>query len=224
MVRAKVSAIAAGEAELPAADREGAADSARKHLNLAAASAIAEKGPILVIACGLPGAGKSFVLSELARETAWPCFASDAVRKELAGVASAAKLSAECYTDEFSARTYAELFRRAAQRLPSGPVLLDANFRSVALRARAREVAERAGAGLVILWFEAGEDVIRGRMARREAGEHSVSDADWAVYTKLKAGFEPPGDGEAAIVVKLDGGVGLGENLARILDRLMEWR
>ena len=222
MVRAKVSAIAAGEVELPAADRNEASASAKRHLNLTAASAIAEKGPLLVVACGLPAAGKSYVFGELARETGWQCLSSDAIRKELAGVAATKKLPGKFYTQEFSRRTYAELFHRAAECQVSGPILLDANFRSASRRSEAQETARRAGAKLVIVWFDTDENVIRDRMKSRDLDATvNMSDADWSVYTKLKASFEPPCSGEAFELLTLDGVAGREENISRILSFLM---
>ena len=67
MVRAKVSAIAAGESELPESQREESLDIARRYLRLAAVSAIEEAGPWWLIFCGLPASGKSSIADALAK-------------------------------------------------------------------------------------------------------------------------------------------------------------
>ncbi len=217
MVRAKVSAIVAGETEISAPDREGALASAKKHLHLCAASAVAEDGPLLVLACGLPATGKTTVLEELSRETGWPCLASDRVRKELAEVAADEKLPENFYSEAFSRRTYDELARRGVRCLDTSPVLLDANFRSQELRKRVADVARNAGARVVVVWFRVEDAVVERRMRAREEAQKGVSDADLAVYGKLKAAFEEPSAEEGLEVVVVDGGAERGEVIARIL-------
>jgi aminoglycoside phosphotransferase family enzyme/gluconate kinase len=54
LVRAKVAAIASSEPELSALDRERAAQSARRHLRLAAATALEQDGRTWIAACGPP--------------------------------------------------------------------------------------------------------------------------------------------------------------------------
>jgi aminoglycoside phosphotransferase family enzyme/predicted kinase len=224
MVRAKVAGIAAGEHELSKENREEARGSARRHLNLMAASAIEEDGAAWVIACGLPATGKSHVFGKLAAETGWPCLASDRVRKELAGAAPEERLAEEYYSPEFSRRTYAELFARARVLSAKGPVLLDANFPSADLRAEAKEMAAAGGVPLRVVFFEAPDEVIERRLAAREEGSGGVSDADRSVYAKLKGGFERPSDEEGVRVLRADGaaaGAETAETVARVLTGLL---
>lgn len=224
MVRAKVSAIAAGEHELAAEDRAEAVASARRHLNLTAASAIGETGAVVVLACGLPATGKSYVFDELARETSWPCFASDKVRKELAGEPEAKTLPAEFYSEANARRIYDEMLRRADGKVSSTPVLLDATFRSKRERGRVMEMAKRAGADVFVVWFRAGESEIRERMAFRARDSSAVSDADLAVYEKLKTAFEAPRIEEGFGVIELGRGESREESVARILSVVLKSR
>ena len=174
MVRAKVAAIAAREDEIGPADREGCIGSARRHLNLAAASAIEEAGPCLICACGLPASGKSYVFAAIARVSRWPCFSSDVIRKQLAGIEPDERAPESCYTREFSTRTYAEMMRRASAGLSCGLVLLDANFPSVAFRRQAIECARRAGSRVAFVWFQTDEEQIVRRMQERAAADRDA--------------------------------------------------
>jgi predicted kinase len=225
MVRAKVSAIVTAEPEINEEDRVGALASAKHHMNLCAASAIAEDGSLLVIACGLPASGKTYVFEELARETGWPYLSSDHVRKELAGVPPETKLAEDFYSVDLSRRVYCELIGRGVKLLHASPVLLDANFRSVDLRQmvtdRVREAKVQVR-GVVVVWFQTDEKLIERRLTSRADQKTSVSDADVEVYRKLQYSFEDPSEGEEYELVIVDGGAERDEILCRIFSKLMK--
>lgn len=207
MVRAKVSAIAAGENEMPEKTRRQAAATARQYLRLAGATAVEEGTPTWIALCGLPATGKSTLARALgaASGKTWPVISSDAVRKEIAGVPPQATLPESCYTPDFSRRTYDELYRRAESVSRTNPVvLLDANFRTRDERSIARQSAGRCGARLVVVETAAAETVIRERLKKRAAKSDVTSDADLAVYRKLKDEFETPDEHEAECVVRID--------------------
>lgn len=210
MVRAKVLAIAAGEREFSEAARAEAADTARRYLRLAAASAIEEDGPLWLMFCGLPGSGKSSIADCLGNASggAWPILSTDRIRKELAGAAPTDPLPSTFYTSEFSLRTYDELRQRAlATSGPGKVVILDANFRERSERTLTAELAKKAGARLAILALETGEDTIVSRLEHRAGALGEISDADRAVYRRLRDQFEPPDAGEAARVIAVSGEV-----------------
>ena len=220
MVRAKVAAITARESELPHEARSEAADEARAYLRLAAVSAIEENGPLWVLFCGLPASGKSCIAGALAASShgGWPVLSSDLIRKELGGVAPTERLPPECYEDVFSRRTYDELRRRASEG--NGVVILDANFRTREERLLTRAAAQTSGARLVILRVETDEAVILQRLAARSEDPAAVSDADRAVYEKLKSALEPVGPQEADLVIPVSGDVSSGRAGDEILARL----
>ena len=221
MVRAKVGALAASSTDLSAEERSAEAVEARRYLQLAAASA-ASVPPLLLIACGLPGAGKSFLLQTLATRTGWTCLATDRLRKELAGVAAETVLGPEHYTELASERTYAELLRRAGDSLARGCVLLDANFRTQTSRARARDLALTAGARPILVWVRTDEDTTRTRLAARDQGpEQAVSDAGTEVYERLRGLFEAPDAAEGMLIVELDGAADVDANLDALLVSLL---
>lgn len=209
MVRAKVAALATEDPGIGAQDRKAAAASAQRHLALAAASAVAEDGPLWLLACGLPASGKSHVFGQLAAETGWPCFASDRIRKELAGIAPDQHAPEGSYEPAAVARVYGELLRRAdaatrgsAAHDGGGPVLLDATFRAAAERRRAAEAAAAAGARLCTVFFDVGDATARRRLRAR--GRENPSDAGLEVYEAMRAGFERPGADEPAVRVDAD--------------------
>jgi uncharacterized protein len=225
MVRAKVSAILSGEKEIPDDERVASAEIASRYLRLAAASAIEEDGPWWLIFCGLPASGKSSVAEALCEASggAWPVLSSDRVRKELAGVAPTEPLPESFYSDEFSRRTYAELLERAKAATASrGVVILDANFRERRERSLARDAADAAGARLAILRVDADEAIVIERLASRKNDPTTVSDADRAVYEKLKARYVVPQEEEADRFIPVDGDLEPGAAVDGILAALLE--
>lgn len=225
MVRAKVSAILSGEKEIRGDERAASAEIASRYLRLAAASAIEEDGPWWLIFCGLPASGKSSVAEALREASggAWPVLSSDRVRKELAGVAPNEPLSESFYSDEFSHRTYTELLERAKAATDSrAVVILDANFRERRERSLARESARAAEARLAILRVDADEAIVIERLASRKQDPTSVSDADRAVYEKLKARYEVPQEEEADQLIPVNGDLEPGAAVDGILAALLE--
>jgi predicted kinase len=207
MVRAKVAMLAAAERELPAADRDGARQSAWRHLMLAAAYAAEERGPRWIVVCGPPASGKSRLCAELAGAAHWPQLATDRVRKELAGVDPTARARAEHYTAEFSQRTYAELLARAAMLTRRGErvVLLDGNFPTPAHRTAAVAAARTAGAEVLTVHVDVDVDTAVARAAARAHDPANVSDADAAVTAARRARFVAPAANEVPRLLRVDG-------------------
>ena len=214
LVRMKVAALAANDEGLSAEDREAAAESARRHLRLAAATVLEASGRHWIAACGAPASGKSMLLAALARESSWPVLQSDVIRKELAGVAPTTRLAAAAYDETATDRTYETLLARAARA--GTVVLLDATWPTRHRRAQLRAAAARANARLVLVHLDVPPDVARARLRARAVDPSAVSDADEAVFDRLAPRFQPPADDEGC-VLRLPGDA----PASALLDRLL---
>lgn len=224
MVRAKVATIAAKETEISDGDRKESRETARRYLRLAAASAIEEDGPWWLMSCGLPASGKSSIAEALSRSAtgAWPVLSTDRIRKDLAGVVSTEPLSAEFYTPEFSRRTYDKLRARVVEASASARVvILDANFREKEERSLTLAAARSVGARLAILVVEAREETVAARLNHRANDPNAESDADYAVYRKLKAAFEVPTADEADRRILVAGDIASDDAADQVLASLL---
>lgn len=139
--------------------------------------------PTLVVVSGLPGTGKSYFCSRLADRLPLAIVESDALRKTL--------FSSPSYSAGESARLFQVVHRLIESLLKKGVSLI---FDATNLSERHREylysIAERLEVKLVLVRVEAPPQVVRGRLdARREDSERK-SDADWAVYQKMKSSVQ----------------------------------
>lgn len=141
--------------------------------------ALAPPPPRLVAIGGLSGTGKSTVAAALAPALgAVPgalVLRSDAVRKELAGVAETTRLDDAHYTRARTAEVYAALLDRAGRALAAGQAcIVDAVSGDAEHRAALAALARRHGAGFAGAWLEAP---LALRQARIAARRNDASDA-----------------------------------------------
>jgi predicted kinase len=193
LVRAKVESLTSRDLAIAPAQRAAAAAAARSYVELALDLA-RESRPALVVVCGLSGSGKSTVARRLADRLGFQWLRSDEIRKRLAGVAPAERLSdsyaAGAYSPEFTRQTYGALLDAAAARLRDGDgVIVDATFAAPAYRAAALALAARAGVSPLFVECSASHDEIVRRLTRRARNADEISDAGVAIYLRQRAEF-----------------------------------
>jgi aminoglycoside phosphotransferase family enzyme/predicted kinase len=202
-VRAKVAALAARDAAIPAAQRERARESALAHLDLTArALERRPRGPLVAL-CGVIGTGKSSVAARLAQRLRGVAISSDRVRKQLAGLSptdrSGARPGAGLYAPERTQQVYAALCEGALAIVESGrAALLDATHARAELRAALRRFAEREQLRVFLVETSAGADTVLERLRRRSAEGRDPSDAGPELYAESVARYEPPDEWPAA--------------------------
>jgi predicted kinase len=134
----------------------------------------------LIIISGLPGAGKTSLAKALHRQLDAIHLNTDMIRAELEKKGR--------YDPQTKALIYEELRRRVAQILGHGKrVIIDATFYQQEFRVPFIELAGRCNAQLCWIELEAADAVIRDRVSKKRAD----SEADYAVYQKIKKAYEP---------------------------------
>jgi DegV family protein with EDD domain len=144
--------------------------------------------PALVLVSGLPGSGKSHFTRELCRRFPLAWLESDALRKALFDQPS--------HSPQESARLFAACHRVLDRLLEAGvPAVLDATNLREMHRRQLYRIAERNGAKLVLVSLDAPPDLVRQRLEARQGADNpwDHSDADYAVYDRMRRQAEPIG-------------------------------
>jgi predicted kinase len=136
---------------------------------------------MLYLICGLPGVGKSTVSKEIEKLTGAVLLRTDEIRKLI--------FKTPEYTKEEKEKVYDALFRTAESLLRLGKdVILDATFYKESLRKEALSFVKKAGAPYKIVEVVCDEKLMPVIMKKRK---REFSDADYDVYRKVKAQWEP---------------------------------
>jgi len=223
VVRAKVAAMTSVDPLLGPGRQVELQHESMRYLQLAAGYSLP---PAMVLLCGLPGTGKSWLAAGIARLLRAALHSSDAHRKALARIPATTRVrpgyGEGLYAPEAKARAYESLLETALADLRSSrSVVVDASFGTRAQRQPFLVHAERFGAPCFVLHVTAPEAVVRERMAARALDPRAVSDADFEVYRAARASFEPPGEVAAEYRIEVRSGE---ERLDRIGRKLVERR
>jgi aminoglycoside phosphotransferase family enzyme/predicted kinase len=195
-VRAKVMSMLADDAGASAEARAVARKQAHTYYLLAEACACPPlEPPVLYAVGGVIGAGKSTIARKLSRLHDAPVIEADRTRKELLGVAPVERLNDAPFEGRYdaatTARTYAELLRRAQVVVRSGrSAVLDASFRARANREAARALADQLGVPFRFVECVAPLDVCRARLAQRALDPARVSDGRGELLDDFAREFE----------------------------------
>ena len=152
--------------------------------------------PRVVAVAGMIGSGKSRAAAAIGALLAAPVLSSDRTRKHLMGRKPTESISSEAWSGAYSPRAteavYEELWRLADAVLRSGrPVVIDASFRTRALRDTARRLARQYDVPFVLVECIAPREVLRERLAARESKGVHESDARSDLLDEFEKRFEP---------------------------------
>jgi len=156
-----------------------------------------KKTPVLYVFFGMIATGKSTLAQAWALHKELPCYNSDRVRKELAGMkpteSQRQTLDTGIYTKEFSQKTYGVLHAKAEARLQGGDsVILDASYQYARDRQDIKALARNLHCQVYFILCQCSETEMKRRMAAREQDPAAVSDGRWEIYLKQKNRFAPP--------------------------------
>jgi aminoglycoside phosphotransferase family enzyme/predicted kinase len=227
LVRAKLACILAGEAEAPENLRGAAEIDARRYVYHALRFARAETTPVLAIAGGLPGTGKTTTARALATVLGAGSASADETRKRLAGLAAGTRAAAETdqgiYAPDMNERVYCSLAESASAALDRGrSFVVDATFRRRADREAMCAVAAKHGARFVMVECTAPEEVVLERLRKRSMAPDDWSDATVETFHALREQFETVDEMPAAEHVRVDSSRPPAKQVDAVLEVLRE--
>jgi hypothetical protein len=208
VVRAKVDRLRMAQNSVPAIERQRLDDDFRGYLDLAERS-IRPPAPRLMITHGASGSGKTTGAQPVIEALGAIRIRSDVERKRLAGLAPLSRtdsaLNDDIYSESATQQTYARLAELAAATIRAGfSVIVDATFLKRHDRVRFRELAERLGVPFLILDFQAHLEVLRQRVALRDAVGRDASEATLDVLRRQLETAEPLDADEAKFAIQID--------------------
>lgn len=205
LVRTKVAGIRSTQ---PGADRGASRTEARGYIALADRIA-RPPTPRLLITHGLSGSGKTWASTRWLAAEPSGCairLRSDVERKRLHGLSawqsSGSGLNSGLYSPQAHGDTYTSLLARSRELLTEGwSVIVDAAFLREAERTAFTELARTAGVPFQILACEAPVEVLRQRIAERQARGADASEATVAVLEQQLGWLEPLTPAERACAI-----------------------
>lgn len=226
LVRAKVRALGASA---PETSPERAEELHRDGMAYAALAASYHLRPCLLLTCGLPGTGKSWIGRRLATALDARMVRSDTERKVMAGIppteAVPKERVAEVYGAEWTSRLHERLRELAVHELRAGrSIVVDATFGRREDRAALIELAEARGTPWLLVHVDCPADEVRARLEARAGDRSEISDADWHVYRAAAERFEAPDEilGDRRVPVRSPAAIE--DVLACVVDHLLAWQ
>ncbi|RMG23131.1 MAG: hypothetical protein D6730_15115 [Bacteroidetes bacterium] len=135
----------------------------------------------IIVVMGLPGSGKSTFASALAKRLGAAHINSDQIRHE--------SLRRGQYDPATKRKIYEEMLDLAAEALKThDTVVIDATFSEAYMRHALIHRFDHLNFSISYLLITANEEDIRERLKHRR----TYSEANYEVYQKIKASFEPP--------------------------------
>jgi aminoglycoside phosphotransferase family enzyme/predicted kinase len=203
--------------------KRAATEEARRFFDLSLSDALRLR-PRLVLFSGLMGSGKTRQSAELARRADARVLHSDEVRKRLAGLdpheEHKVAFGEGIYSPEWTERTYATLLEEAGDELTRGnSIVLDASWSKAEHRERARATAVEHEATFAIVECSAPDEVLERRLSRPT---RTVTDGRIELLDDQRAAYEPPGDEEADMVLRIDTAGDFEPTAARVYDSLFD--
>ena len=135
--------------------------------------------PTFIVVSGLPGTGKTYFCNKLAERLPFVILESDALRKAL--------FSPPSYSPTESSHLFRAIHLLLERLLKKGiSLILDATNLSEQHREYFYSIADRLDVKLILVRVEAPPQVVYERLKTRQENSGNKSDAEWAIYQRMK--------------------------------------
>lgn len=165
---------------------------------------------MIYIFFGMVASGKSTLARSFAGRHHIPCYNTDRVRKELAGLTPTGRrpdgINQGIYSKEFTGKTYQAMLERTRKDIDAGKsgVVLDGSYHRRHEREQVRRMAMELGVSCKFIHCICHEGEVRRRLEKRSRDPKAVSDGRWEIYLAQKKSFEPPDELSPAELIVLD--------------------
>jgi len=198
-VRAKIHSFTSESPDISPKEKKYEIRLAKKYYHLASQYIQKDRNPELLVVFGLMGTGKTSLAKELARQTGWPVFSSDEIRKALEGISPTDRkwepFEKGLYSEEMSQKTYWKIRDEAQKRLRQGQsVILDGSYKRQAERIALMKLAKKNKARIRFLECRAPIKEIHQRLGQRGRDAMAVSDGRWEILNLQRKDFDPVND------------------------------
>lgn len=192
LVRAKVAQLRRNQPDLSSAERQQLLKQAMEYLRVAQTATELAK-PVLILACGVSGSGKSHWTERLVEQSGAIRLRSDVERKRLAGqFGDAPQIIGDLYSADASEKTYQRLLDLAAELLANRfSVIVDATFLRRSQRNLFQQFAVDQKIPHQLIEFRAHPQILRDRIEKRNRTATDPSDATVEVLDRQLQTAEP---------------------------------
>lgn len=220
-IRGKIASITAQDSGLSEQDRQKSELEASAYFSLAVEYVPQLSQVMSVVMCGVSGSGKSLIGATLASKYGFAWLNSDAIRKEMFGVAVDDELSLSKYSDDISQQVYAKMLEKAQLFMSRGQsVVMDATHLTNTQRLASMSIAGQSGAFSTLIAIDIDVEIAKARVLRRMNEVGNISDATPNVLNKQLALYERPDADELANGVEVDANLDLAEQISLISEHL----
>ena len=174
-----------------------------------------------VVMCGVSGSGKSLISATLASKYGFAWLNSDAIRKEMFGVAVGEELSPSKYSDDISQQVYEKMVEKAQLFISYGQsVVLDATHLTRAQRMNSMAIAIQLGASSTLVAIDIDAELAEDRVVNRMNKVGNISDATSNVLKKQLEQYQIPSADELSNGIVIDANLQLAEQTALIFKHM----
>jgi len=194
-VRGKVTGFRLIQKEITKKERVEIKETAARYFDLAYTYAARLDKPVLILTAGLMGSGKSYQARSLAARFGAEIIRTDILRKESFDIKPTDRRYEDfgrgIYSDDISLLIYDKAFDLATQKIKQGkPVIIDASFKRLTERRKARDLSLNLGVRFYILECFCPDEITKKRLQKRVRKNDNASDGRWELFQKQKEVFD----------------------------------
>ncbi len=211
--------------EVKDAEQKALKNEAAFYLNQAYRYTVQFSRPTLLVFCGMPATGKSYLAQTLAKALSLTLFQSDDIRKEGLSYSNQKiePFGKGLYRQQMRHHVYSQMLALAQKALKGGhSVILDATFSKRKWRDEAMRLSGDLDTNIIFVECVCKPETIRKRLGQRDGqgkGSSNLSDARLEHFPQISKDFEPLFELKSQIHLTVDTDLPLRDNFLYLLSK-----